>query len=48
MKALKTWFINLMKVLGALVKPNDITVYSYNPYLVVNAILGISVAQIFS
>ena len=31
MNVLSTWFINLMKVLGALVKPKGITNYSYNP-----------------
>jgi hypothetical protein len=31
-----------------LVKPKDITVYSYNPYLVVNAVLGMSVFLIFN
>ena len=38
MKALKTWFINLMKVLGALVKPNGITNHSYSPNFVLNAV----------
>jgi hypothetical protein len=35
-------FIKYMKCAGALVSPNDITKYSYNPYLVENAILGMS------
>jgi hypothetical protein len=35
-------FIRYMKYAGALVSPNDITKYSYNPYLVENAVLRIS------
>jgi hypothetical protein len=35
-------FIRYMKYAGALVSPNDITKYSYNPYLVEKAILGTS------
>jgi hypothetical protein len=35
-------FIGYMKCAVALVSPNDITKYSYNPYLVVNVILGTS------
>jgi hypothetical protein len=31
MNSLRTSFINLMKVLGAFVKPNDITSHSYKP-----------------
>ena len=31
-----------MKYASALVSPNDITVNSYNPYLVLNAVFGIS------
>ena len=34
MKAHKTWFINHMKVLGALINPNGITNYSYKPYFI--------------
>ena len=33
---------------GALVKPKDMTVYSYSPYLQVNAIFGISSGRILS
>ena len=33
---------------GALVRPNDITVYSYSPYLVVKAVFGISCSRIFN
>jgi hypothetical protein len=35
-------FIGYMKCAGALVSPNDITKYSYNPYLVEKAVLGTS------
>jgi hypothetical protein len=31
-----------------LVNPNDITIYSYRPYRVMKAVLGMSDAQIFS
>jgi hypothetical protein len=34
---MKTEFIRYMKYAGALVSPNDITKYSYNPYLVEKA-----------
>src|SRR4051812_23702775 len=43
--SINTLFIIFMKYAGALVNPNDITVYSYNPYLVV---LGISFSRIFT
>jgi len=36
--SLKTWFINLIKVLGALVSPEGITRHSYEPYLILNAV----------
>src|SRR5436190_12603456 len=36
-KGFSTWFINLMKVLGALLNPNGITSHSYNPSFVLNA-----------
>ena len=39
---MKTMFIRCMKKAGALVKLKDMTVYSYSPYLQVNAIFGIS------
>jgi hypothetical protein len=32
-------FIRYMKCVGALLSPNDITKYSYNAYLVENAVL---------
>jgi hypothetical protein len=35
-------FIRYMKCAGALVSPNNITKYSYNPYLVEKADLGTS------
>jgi hypothetical protein len=35
-------FIRYMKYAGALVSPNDITKYSYNPYLVEKAVLETS------
>jgi hypothetical protein len=44
---IKTEFIRYIKYPGALVKPNDMTTYSYNPYLVENAVLGISCGLIF-
>jgi hypothetical protein len=37
---MNTEFIRYMKCAGALVSPNDITKYSYNPYLVEKAVLG--------
>jgi hypothetical protein len=33
---------------GALVRPKDITVYSYNPYLVINVVFGMSEGWILS
>jgi hypothetical protein len=35
-----------MKRASVLVSPNDITKYSYNPYLVEKAVLGMSSKQI--
>lgn len=46
--ALLLLIIMFMKYAGALVNPNGITVYSYKPYLVVKAVLGISASRIFS
>jgi hypothetical protein len=43
---MNTEFIRYMKCAGALVSPNDITKYSYNPYLVEKAILGTSSERI--
>jgi hypothetical protein len=39
---MNTEFIRYMKCAGALVSQNDITKYSYNPYLVEKAVLGTS------
>jgi hypothetical protein len=39
-------FIRYMKCEGALVSPNDITKYSYNPYLVEKVVLGMSFGRI--
>jgi hypothetical protein len=39
-------FIKYIKCAGALVSPNDITKYSYNPYLVEKAVLGMSSKRI--
>src|SRR6187399_457171 len=44
--SMNTLFIILMKYAGVLVNPNDITVYSYSPYRVVKAVLGISFSRI--
>jgi hypothetical protein len=38
--------IRYMKCAGALVSPNDIIKYSYNPYLVEKAVLGTSSRRI--
>jgi hypothetical protein len=38
-------FIRYMKYAGAFVSPNDITKNSYSPYLVENAVFGISLAH---
>ena len=43
---INTEFMRYMKYAGAFVRPKDITKYSYNPYLVEKAILGISQGQI--
>jgi hypothetical protein len=44
--SINTKFIRYMKCAGALVSPNDITKYSYNPYLVKKAVLGTSSGRI--
>jgi hypothetical protein len=36
-----TLFIKGIKKAGAFVNPNDMTVYSYSPYLVINVVFGI-------
>jgi hypothetical protein len=43
---MNTEFIRYMKCATTLVRPNDITKYSYNPYLVEKVILGTSFRQI--
>jgi hypothetical protein len=43
---MKTEFIRYMKYAVALVSANDITKYSYIPYLVEKALFGISLARI--
>jgi hypothetical protein len=43
---MNTEFIRYMKCAGALVSPNDITKYSYNPYLVEKAVLETSSGRI--
>jgi hypothetical protein len=43
---MNTKFIRYMKSVGALVSPNDITKYVYNPYRVEKAVLGTSFEQI--
>jgi hypothetical protein len=45
---MKTLFIRYIKYVGALVNPNDITVYSNRPYLKMNAVFGMSHSWIFS
>jgi hypothetical protein len=37
---IKTEFMRYMKNVGALVRPKDMTRYSYNPYLVEKAVFG--------
>jgi hypothetical protein len=43
---MNTEFIRYMKCAGALVSPNDITKYSYNPYLVEKVFLETSSGRI--
>jgi len=38
---MKTEFITYMKNAGALVRPKDVTRYSYRPYLVEKVVFGI-------
>jgi hypothetical protein len=45
---MNTLFIRYMKYAGAFVNPNDITMNSYIPYLVMNVVFGMSVGQILS
>jgi hypothetical protein len=44
---MNTLFIKFMKA-DAFVRPKDITVNSYNPYLVMNVVFGMSEGQILS
>jgi hypothetical protein len=39
---MKTEFMRYMKKAGAFVRPKDMTRYSYSPYLVEKAVLGMS------
>jgi hypothetical protein len=39
---IKTEFIRYIKYEGAIINPKNMTRYSYNPYLVENAVFGIS------
>jgi hypothetical protein len=41
---MKTEFMRYMKCAGAFVNPNDMTRYSYRPYLTEKAVFGISLA----
>jgi hypothetical protein len=43
---MNTEFVRYMKCAGALVSPNDITKYSYNPYLVEKTVLETSSRRI--
>ena len=45
---MNTLFIRFMKKAGAFVRPKDITVNSYNPYLVMNVVFGMSKGRILS
>jgi hypothetical protein len=37
-------FMRYMKCAGAFINPNDMNRYSYNSYIIVKAVLGISLA----
>jgi hypothetical protein len=43
---MNTLFIRFMKKAGAFVRPKNITVNSYNPYLVMNVVFGMYEGQI--
>jgi hypothetical protein len=45
---MKTLFIRYIKKAGAFVNSNDMTVNSYSPYLVMNAVFGIFKGRILS
>jgi hypothetical protein len=45
---MNTLFIKYIKKIGAFVNSKDITIYSYNPYLVINDVFSISEGRILS
>jgi hypothetical protein len=45
---MNTLFIRFMKKAGAFVRPKDITVNSYNPYMVINVVYVMSEGRILS
>jgi hypothetical protein len=45
---MNTLFIKYMKYYGAFVKPNDMTMNSYSPYLVIKVVFGMSEGWILS
>jgi hypothetical protein len=47
-ESINTLFIRFMKKAGAFVTQKYITVYSYNPYLVINVVFEMSEGQILS
>jgi hypothetical protein len=44
--SMKTKFMRYIKYAGALVRPNDMTRYSYRPYRVEKAVFGMSLGRI--
>lgn len=46
MKGFSTRFISLINVLEALLRPNNITSHSYNPFFVMNVVFHLSLAHI--
>jgi hypothetical protein len=45
---MNTLFIKYIKKVGTFVNQNDMTVYSYSPYLVINVVFGMSEGRILS
>jgi hypothetical protein len=45
---MNTLFIKYIKKGGTFANPNDMTVYSYSPYLVINVVFGMSEGRILS
>jgi hypothetical protein len=45
---MNTLFIRFMKKVGTFIRPKDITVYSYSPYLVINVVFGMFEGRILS